>query len=70
MASTPLDPTNLHQNPEDRQIEKALRPKAIGEFGGQQKIVDNLSVFIGAAKMRNEIAYKGVWASGVVRWIR
>ena len=54
MASTPLDPTNLHQNPEDRQIEKALRPKAIGEFGGQQKIVDNLSVFIGAAKMRNE----------------
>jgi len=54
MASTPLDPTNLHQNSEDRQIEKALRPKAIGEFGGQQKIVDNLSVFIGAAKMRNE----------------
>jgi len=31
-----------------------LRPKAIGDFGGQQKIVENLSVFIGAAKMRNE----------------
>ncbi len=39
---------------EDKQIEKALRPKLLDEFSGQQKIVDNLQIFIQAAKQRGE----------------
>lgn len=36
------------------QLEQTLRPKALGEFSGQPKIVDNLKVFITAAKQRAE----------------
>lgn len=36
------------------QLEQTLRPKALGEFSGQPKIVDNLKVFITAAKQRSE----------------
>ncbi len=39
---------------EDRQIEKALRPKVLDEFSGQRKIVENLRVFIQAARQRGE----------------
>lgn len=39
---------------EEKLIEKALRPKFLEEFNGQQKIVDNLQIFIQAAKMRGE----------------
>ncbi|MGE5357040.1 MAG: Holliday junction branch migration DNA helicase RuvB [Deltaproteobacteria bacterium] len=41
-------------NGEDKQIEKALRPKELTQFKGQKKIVDNLRIFIEAAKMRGE----------------
>lgn len=40
--------------PEDRQIEKALRPKYLDDFKGQPKIVENLKVFIEAARQRTE----------------
>jgi Holliday junction DNA helicase RuvB len=36
------------------QLEQTLRPKALGEFSGQPKIVENLKVFITAAKKREE----------------
>jgi holliday junction DNA helicase RuvB len=49
-----LDPTQAQFKPEDKQAEKALRPKGLYEFSGQPKIVDNLSVFIQAAKLRDE----------------
>ena len=39
---------------EEKLVEKALRPKLLDEFTGQQKIVDNLQVFIQAAKQRGE----------------
>jgi len=45
------DPNKLD---EEVTIEKALRPKNFNEFSGQQKITDNLKVFIGAAKKRGE----------------
>jgi Holliday junction DNA helicase RuvB len=47
------DPAKKEQT-EDKQVERALRPKALGDFSGQPKIVDNLKVFIGAAKKRGE----------------
>lgn len=41
-------------NPTDKALEKALRPGYLEEFTGQPKLVDNLKVFIQAAKMREE----------------
>ncbi len=38
----------------ERDIEKALRPLAFENFSGQEKIVENLSVFVMAARMRQE----------------
>ena len=49
-----LDPTDEHFEPEEKQIERALRPKELDDFSGQPKIVDNLKVFIAAAKLREE----------------
>ncbi len=41
-------------NGEEKLIEKALRPKLLDDFSGQRKIVENLQVFIQAAKQREE----------------
>lgn len=49
-----LDATPSHFKPEDRQFEKALRPKGLDDFHGQARIVENLTVFIQAAKLRTE----------------
>ncbi len=38
----------------DKEIEKALRPLSFDDFSGQQKITDNIKVFVQAAKQRNE----------------
>lgn len=39
---------------EEKKFEITLRPKTFSDFIGQSKITDNLKVFIGAAKKRNE----------------
>ncbi|MGB4960004.1 MAG: Holliday junction branch migration DNA helicase RuvB [Saprospiraceae bacterium] len=49
-----LDPTQAHFKQEDKQVEKALRPKGLEGFHGQPKIVENLGIFIQAAKQRDE----------------
>lgn len=38
----------------DKEFEKALRPKLFSDFSGQEKIIENLRVFVQAAKMRGE----------------
>jgi Holliday junction DNA helicase RuvB len=38
----------------DREFENTIRPAHISEFSGQDQIIENLKVFIKAAKMRNE----------------
>ncbi len=38
----------------EKEIEKALRPLTFSDFTGQQKIVDNIKVFVQAAKQRAE----------------
>ncbi len=38
----------------EKEYEKKLRPHEFNEFKGQDKIVENLKVFVKAAKMRNE----------------
>jgi len=49
-----LDPSTEALSSEEKQIERALRPKELADFSGQPKIVENLSVFIQAAKMRGD----------------
>ena len=38
----------------DRELEKVLRPKQFSDFTGQQKVLDNLEVFVQATKKRGE----------------
>lgn len=38
----------------ERDVEKALRPSHFDAFSGQEKIVENLKIFVAAAKMRGE----------------
>jgi len=40
--------------PEEKEFEDSLRPKRFGDFIGQEKIKENLSVFVEAAKKRGE----------------
>ncbi len=46
-----VDPEDI---PEDLDIENPLRPRKLSEYIGQSKVKENLSVFIEAAKLRNE----------------
>ncbi|MEP7266649.1 MAG: Holliday junction branch migration DNA helicase RuvB [Saprospiraceae bacterium] len=54
MENRPLEVMNESMSTEERLIDKNLRPSALQEFSGQDKIVSNLKVFIQAARMRGE----------------
>ncbi len=41
-------------SPIEKEIEKALRPLSFDDFTGQDKILENLKIFVLAAKQRNE----------------
>jgi holliday junction DNA helicase RuvB len=41
-------------NATEKEIEKALRPLSFEDFTGQQKVIDNIKVFVQAAKQRRE----------------
>ncbi|MEQ9443609.1 MAG: Holliday junction branch migration DNA helicase RuvB [Cyclobacteriaceae bacterium] len=43
-----------HLSPAEKEIERALRPLSFGDFTGQQKIVENLKIFVQAAKKRGD----------------
>ena len=42
------------QSSGEKEVEKALRPLSFSDFSGQQKVVDNVKVFVQAAKQREE----------------
>ena len=54
MQNPNLNPDGDHFSTEEQQLEKSLRPKALKEFSGQPKIVENLMIFIAAARQRGE----------------
>jgi holliday junction DNA helicase RuvB len=54
MLNPHLDPQGEELPPEEQQTELQLRPKALDDFSGQPKIVENLHIFIEAAKKRGE----------------
>jgi holliday junction DNA helicase RuvB len=49
-----IDPDLSRLSAAEREYEKALRPVDFGDFVGQQQVVDNLKVFVQAAKLRGE----------------
>lgn len=49
-----LDPSSESLSPVERDIEKVLRPQAFDDFTGQEKVMENLKIFVKAAKLRGE----------------
>src|SRR4030095_1741912 len=54
MRNPVIEPGDEHLTPHEKQIERALRPKGLAEFAGQEDIVERLFVFIQAARQRKE----------------
>jgi len=49
-----LDPEEENLSSAEKEAEKALRPAAFEDFSGQESVIDNLRVFVMAAKQRQE----------------
>jgi Holliday junction DNA helicase RuvB len=49
-----LDIRNEEISAADKELEKQLRPFTFADFKGQQQVIDNLKVFVTAAKQRSE----------------
>lgn len=49
-----LDANEENLSASDKELEKALRPIEFSDFSGQESVVDNLKVFVQAAKQREE----------------
>ncbi len=49
-----LNPANDQLSRADKDIEKVLRPATFDDFTGQEKILENLKVFVEAARLREE----------------
>ena len=48
-----FDPRQEREN-KDRDFEGQIRPRDFSEFSGQDKIIENLKIFVKAAMMRGE----------------
>lgn len=49
-----LDASGNQLSTGEKEIEKVLRPSAFGDFAGQPKVVENLDIFVSAARQRGE----------------
>ena len=54
MRNADLDPDKDNLTPVEREIEKVLRPIEFEDFTGQEKVVENLKIFVKAAGQRGE----------------
>src|SRR6187549_3558519 len=54
MANPNLDNSKDFLTPADKEFENNIRPAHIDEFSGQSQIIENLKIFIRAAKIRGE----------------
>src|SRR6187455_2545495 len=54
MANPNLDNSKDFLTPADKEFENNIRPAHIAEFSGQSQIIENLKIFIKAAKIRGE----------------
>lgn len=49
-----LDPAPEKLSSAEKELERSLRPSAFQDFAGQEKVVENLQVFVKAARQRSE----------------
>jgi Holliday junction DNA helicase RuvB len=49
-----LDASGMNLSPAEKELEKVLRPSDFHDFAGQEAIVENLKIFVKAAKQREE----------------
>jgi Holliday junction DNA helicase RuvB len=54
MTNPNLDPTGTSFSQGEKELEKALRPQAFEDFSGQSAILENLRIFVEAARLRDE----------------
>lgn len=54
MANKNLNSDKENLSAADALFENSIRPAAIVDFSGQPQIIENISIFIKAAKMRGE----------------
>ena len=54
MANDNLNNTPENLTPADKEFENTIRPKEIDDFSGQPQLIENLTIFIKAAKLRGE----------------
>ncbi|MBK7308112.1 MAG: Holliday junction branch migration DNA helicase RuvB [Chitinophagaceae bacterium] len=54
MANPNLNSESENLNSAEKEFENTIRPSAIDDFSGQGQIIDNITIFIKAAKMRGE----------------
>ena len=54
MRNPNLDPDEENLTPIEQELERVLRPKTFDDFTGQEKIIENLKVFVQAAAQREE----------------
>lgn len=54
MANLNLNNDKESLTPADKEFENNIRPAAIEDFSGQPQLIENLRIFIKAAKMRGE----------------
>ena len=54
MANPNLNSDGEFLNPADREFENTIRPSVINDFSGQPQIIENITIFIKAAKIRGE----------------
>lgn len=54
MSNDLLDPSFDRLSSAEKEIEKVLRPSVFDDFCGQMQVIDNLKIFVEAAKQRSE----------------
>jgi len=54
MSNPNLDSAVNNANPPDREFENSIRPTEMDAFTGQPQLIENINIFIKAAKMRGE----------------
>ncbi|HQU77284.1 MAG TPA: Holliday junction branch migration DNA helicase RuvB, partial [Chitinophagales bacterium] len=54
MKNPNLDDTGEYMSRTEREVERVLRPQAFEEFSGQPQLVENLKIFIEAARQRGD----------------
>ena len=54
MTPDPFDIRNEAEHSPDKDLDKVLRPKSFEDFTGQRQVLENLEIFVKAARLREE----------------